>query len=205
MLERTWNRETVVDLVILLCGILLAIGPLLFDLDGAPAWNARFGAVVILLSALADFTTRPQWSSRVDVVLGGWLIFAPWVLNFSDQAATDFHLVIGAAVLALAAAKLLGRHGHPPWLYEPGAAARAAWLRQPPPETEPGVAPTSQRNVWAGLAHRKYSGPMPTRETGRRHAGGRRTSSARARASIPHLGGARQPPLFPRTRGAALG
>ncbi len=139
MLERTWTRETAVDLVILLCGILLAIGPLLLNLGGAPAWNARFSAMVILLSALADLTARPQWSSRVNVVLGGWLIFAPWVLNFYDQAATDFHLVIGAAVLALSAAKLWGRQGHPPWLYEPGAAARAAWLRQTPPETEPGI------------------------------------------------------------------
>jgi len=90
MLERTWTRETAIGLGTLLCGLLLAIGPSLLNLVGAPAWNARLSAFAILLLALADLTARPQWSGPANVALGGWLAFAPRVLNFSDQAATDF-------------------------------------------------------------------------------------------------------------------
>ncbi len=40
-----------------------------------------------------------QWSSSLNVLLGLWLVIAPWALNFSDQNnAVWNHVVVGVAI-----------------------------------------------------------------------------------------------------------
>lgn len=63
------------------------------------AWNAYiFGAAIVFFSVAA--LIRPQlWEEWVNLYVGVWLIFAPFVLGFVDQTAVMWnHIVVGLAV-----------------------------------------------------------------------------------------------------------
>jgi hypothetical protein len=84
----------------LVLGALLCASPWLAS-GGSTAitWNAViFGAAIAIAAivAIARPTVAPEWTS---VGLGAWLLIAPWVLGFSDDAVAGWtSLLIGILV-----------------------------------------------------------------------------------------------------------
>ena len=76
---------------------LFGFGPIV----GLSAWNGYlFGAVILMLSGLS--LVRP-WlrEERIGMIIGLWLIAAPFVLGFSSHnTATLSHLAIGLLIVA---------------------------------------------------------------------------------------------------------
>ncbi|CAA2143837.1 SPW repeat protein [Hyphomicrobium sp. ghe19] len=93
------------DSVNVLLGIALFISPwaLNYATEGSAALNAHVVGAVITLMALAALFAFRVWEEWISAVLGAWLIVAPWVLNFSgNAAATRTSMVIGIAAIVLA-------------------------------------------------------------------------------------------------------
>ena len=97
------NKRRWQDGVGLLFGGWLFSAPLLgFDpVIGLPAWDDYlFGVMILVLSGLA--LARP-WlrEERIGMIIGLWLIAAPFVLGFSSHnTATLSHLAIGLLIVA---------------------------------------------------------------------------------------------------------
>ena len=65
--------------------------------------SAHIVGVIIAVMALAALFAFRIWEEWISVVLGAWLIAAPWVLNFSgNSVAARTHVLIGIAALVLA-------------------------------------------------------------------------------------------------------
>ncbi len=85
-------------------GIWLCIAPwaLRFDLEpGATRTAVTTGVLLILVEAITLSVFR-TWEEWFNVVLGLWLIAAPWVIATRSAAATANFVVVGLIVLALA-------------------------------------------------------------------------------------------------------
>ena len=111
-----WRNEAFVDVVNLMLGAWLFVTPWIFDFaDGAAGWNAWiFGALIALVAfaALMVFTELEEWAN---LLLGLWVIVAPWNLGFSGtKAAFANHLIVGIAVVVLAAIELWVTYRKPP-------------------------------------------------------------------------------------------
>jgi len=100
-------------------GAYLFLTPFLFGTvgDAASSWNAYVVgagvAVVALLALAAPGSRMAEWTN---VVLGAWLVVAPFVLGFAGIGSALWNAVIlGALVVVLAAIALarMGRSGSP--------------------------------------------------------------------------------------------
>lgn len=60
-------------------------------------------AIALLGVARAYGAYRTTWLSWLNVLLGGWLVLAPWVLMYGHDAAAPNSAVVGITVLVLAA------------------------------------------------------------------------------------------------------
>jgi hypothetical protein len=98
MKMRRWQ-----DVVILVLGFWLVISPFVMqypELAGIAALNSYvFGCSLMLFAAIALY--RPQmWEEWINLVLGIWLLLAPFVLGFrGDTAALANHLLVGVLVV----------------------------------------------------------------------------------------------------------
>ena len=97
MQERRWK-----DIVMLILGLWLIISPFILpygDYTGIAALNSYIlGVGVMVFAAIA--LARPQmWEEQVNLILGVWLIIAPFVLGFrADNPAMVNHLVVGILI-----------------------------------------------------------------------------------------------------------
>jgi hypothetical protein len=69
----------------------------------AAAWNAWILGVIVFLLALTaarQQRSSPEW---INVLLGGWIFIAPWVLGFAGlfPAAAWDHWIVGAVIAIL--------------------------------------------------------------------------------------------------------
>jgi ABC-type Co2+ transport system permease subunit len=95
--------QDVFNLILAAC---LFISPWLLGFAGAtmPARNAWIVAVVLALVAVAALSAFAEWEEWVNVVLGLWLMAAPWVLGFTDNVYAFWtHLVLGALTATVSA------------------------------------------------------------------------------------------------------
>ena len=87
----------------MIIGVLLFITPwaLNFTDLSAPAWNAWIcGLIIMVLAAYSLFVALKEWEHWNGIVLGAWLMAAPWVLDFGGiQSATAVHLVLGLLLI----------------------------------------------------------------------------------------------------------
>ena len=69
---------------------------------GAPSANAYvIGAVIVILAAGELFTLQ-RWEEWINLLLGIWLIIAPWVVGFSPvSSATENSVVLGIIMIVL--------------------------------------------------------------------------------------------------------
>jgi hypothetical protein len=92
-------------------GIWLCISPwaLRFDLQPTATHAAVVTGVMLILVEAVTLSVFRAWEEWINVVLGAWLIAAPWLLGVASLAATVNFVVVGALVLALALYEI--RHG----------------------------------------------------------------------------------------------
>jgi SPW repeat len=86
-------------------GIWLCLSPwiLHFDLDATATHTAVITGVLVILAevvTLSVFSLLEEW---INVLLGVWLVAAPWILAFSIPIASANFIVVGVLVLALGA------------------------------------------------------------------------------------------------------
>ncbi len=82
----------------------LFISPWVLGFTGetAAAWTAWLTAIVIAGLALAAIVQTAEWEEWAALVLGAWLVMAPWIVGFATIAVALWtHVVIGILVAAL--------------------------------------------------------------------------------------------------------
>lgn len=105
----SFNSRTAFDVVNIVAGLGLLLSPwyLGYASETFAAWNAWIiGAAVALIAAVALFAFHKteEW---INLVLGLWAVFAPWLLGFAALSmATAAHVVAGLVVAIVAAANL---------------------------------------------------------------------------------------------------
>lgn len=78
-------------------------------------WNAGVCGLAIGLMAAFALTKLQEWEEWSNALLGLWTAAAPWVLGFAGTGAAMWsHVLVGLAVLALAAVELWLVHRSPP-------------------------------------------------------------------------------------------
>jgi len=93
-----------------LLGIWLCIspGPLQFGNEAMTTFTAVITGVLLICIEVATVSAFRWWEEWINVVLGAWLIVAPWILSFyPNRTATANFVVVGALVVALAFYELL--------------------------------------------------------------------------------------------------
>jgi hypothetical protein len=112
--ERTSMKTRWQDWVILISGVWLSFAPLWmagYAVAGAAALNSTvIGVLLVAASWIALLRPRP-WEEWVNLVLGTWLVVAPFALGFQDTGTVVInHVVIGLicagdAMMALAGSR----------------------------------------------------------------------------------------------------
>ena len=112
------------DWLNLVLGIWLLFTPFFYQLStlNAAAWNAYLLGTAVAVFAAWALAQPLRWPEAVNLVLGVWLLFAPWLLGFTDVAASAWNSwVVGAivavdAIWAIAAERMMPRptpgHSH---------------------------------------------------------------------------------------------
>jgi hypothetical protein len=92
-----WRNESFVDVVNLIFGAWLFAAPWLYGFaSGAAGWNAWIMGALIALVAIAALAAFAEWEEWINLLLGLWVLVAPWALAFTDNAgATGNHVVVG--------------------------------------------------------------------------------------------------------------
>ena len=104
------------DWVMLVLGIWFFLSPFILgypDVSAISAVNSFvFGAIVAALAIAA--LARPQmWEEWVNLVLGLWLIVAPFALGFrGESAATTNHIIVGLLIAIDAVSVLIDFPAH---------------------------------------------------------------------------------------------
>jgi hypothetical protein len=99
-----WSRAKFCDVVNLFLGTILFFSPWLFSLSlGTPRQTAAIAGLLIAALSVAALTAFAVWEEWSNLIVGLWLIASPWLFGFQDTNAMTVHVVIGAAVAALAA------------------------------------------------------------------------------------------------------
>jgi len=102
------------DWVNLILGIWLFITPFLglVALTSMAAWNSYiFGAIIAVFSIWALVQPR-VWEEWINLVIGVWLVIAPFVLGFHTETAVMWnHIIVGIIVGADALWAALAKPG----------------------------------------------------------------------------------------------
>jgi hypothetical protein len=94
------------DWINLILGICLFLSPWALGFAGEinPAWNAWIVAAAMGAIAVVAISAFAEWEEWVNLVLGLWLIAAPWVLGFAANVnAMWTHVVVGVLAAAVSA------------------------------------------------------------------------------------------------------
>jgi len=103
MKEQRWQ-----DWINVLLGAWLVLSPF-FGIGGTSdvaALNSYLAGAAVAIFAIAALTRPQMWEEYTNIVLGVWLILAPFVLGFTNQAAPMWNqiivgILIGGAALAV--------------------------------------------------------------------------------------------------------
>jgi len=90
------------------CSWLLSIwlcispGPLKYDAEPTATTAAVLTGFVLICTEIVTISTFRLWEEWINVLIGSWLIAAPWLLRFSSPSATINFVIIGLLVATLA-------------------------------------------------------------------------------------------------------
>src|SRR5207237_128498 len=92
-----WRNESFVDVVNLILGAWLFATPWLYGFaSGAAGWNAWIMGGLIALLAIAALAAFAEWEEWINLLLGLWVLVAPWALGFGESVgAMGNHVVVG--------------------------------------------------------------------------------------------------------------
>lgn len=74
----------------------------------AVMWNMYIVGILIAATAAGALIAFQTWEEWTNIVLGGWLLFSPWVLGFSSVTALMWNAVIGGAIVVVLAGWAIG-------------------------------------------------------------------------------------------------
>ena len=98
-----WSRAKLCDVVNLFLGTILFFSPWLFGLSaGAPRQIASIIGLFIAVLSIAALAAFAVWEEWLNLIVGLWLIVAPWLLGFEDSTAVVVDVTIGIVVVVLA-------------------------------------------------------------------------------------------------------
>jgi SPW repeat-containing protein len=107
------SPDALADIANLYLGGFLACAPNIFGFETGPEnVNAHVAGVGIIVLAMAAIYAHVDWEEWLNLLLGLWLIAAPWFLQFSSASAVNVHVVVGILVAALAGMELWLTHRH---------------------------------------------------------------------------------------------
>jgi len=91
------------DWVNLIAGIWLFITPWLFGYSHMGfSWDAFVMGAVVIVSSVWALSDQRRWEEWVDLIIGVWIFFSPWILGFSTISAALWNmLAVGAVVFVL--------------------------------------------------------------------------------------------------------
>ncbi|MEA2782938.1 MAG: hypothetical protein QOK29_4482 [Rhodospirillaceae bacterium] len=110
------ETKRVQDWANLVLAICLFISPWVLGYATAPkpSWNAWICGIIIAGSALTAILSFSEWEEWLNLVVGVWIVIAPWALGFTDIAsATVAHVVLGLLIAIAAAWELWQVHQIP--------------------------------------------------------------------------------------------
>ena len=113
--SRKPQRNAILDLYTLLLAVFSFVSPWLFAYAGRIAridlWTS---SALIAAAALAAIVAFSEWEEWLNLLLGLWLVLAPWVLGFAHSRAMHMCVGAGGVVAYLAALQLwLAHYGDP--------------------------------------------------------------------------------------------
>jgi hypothetical protein len=90
------------DALALALGAALIVSPLGFDFIGDPrsAWHALGAGAALFALGAAALNQHRTWEEAALLLLGVWLLAAPFLLHFANAAATWTHLATGTVLVA---------------------------------------------------------------------------------------------------------
>lgn len=96
-------RQRWQDWVSLILGIWLFISPwvLGFTSVANAATNAWILGIAVAVVAIIALSMPQLWEEWVNLILGVWLIIAPWVVGFSNMSTPTWNSVILGIIVAL--------------------------------------------------------------------------------------------------------
>jgi SPW repeat len=99
-------------------GIWLCISPwaLQFEIDAAATRTTVISGVLLILAEVITLSTFRAWEEGLNILLGIWLIAAPWVIGAASMVTTTNFVIVGLLVFALAIYEITqvrGSRGHP--------------------------------------------------------------------------------------------
>ncbi|HEY2135302.1 MAG TPA: SPW repeat protein [Xanthobacteraceae bacterium] len=110
----TWRRETILDIYNLVLGAFLFVAPWLFSYTRgvvkAEDWTSSALVIVMSAAALLAFA---EWEEWANLVLGLWVLSAPFWLGFVHTTAMRVHVVLGIAITLMSAIELWLLHYDP--------------------------------------------------------------------------------------------
>ncbi len=103
------------DWINLVCAVLLFISPwvLAFSGDVMATRAAWITGVVVAIFAVAALVQFAEWEEWVSLLLGVWMIVAPWVVGFSGVGVAVAAFVVLGIVVALASMSEIWQIRHP--------------------------------------------------------------------------------------------
>jgi hypothetical protein len=113
MLEITWKKESVSDVVNVLLGAFLFLTPWFYGYasEATASWNAWVSGIVVAGLAVAALAAYAGWEEWLNLLVGLWVAVSPWLVGFSaNVTAMGLHLAVGALVALVAAVHLRFAH-----------------------------------------------------------------------------------------------
>jgi len=107
------GRESdLTDIVVLLLTVWVALVTWSYfaETAGVSPWRLCVSVGFTLLCALATLTRHPRRAMAIRLMLGGWLISAPYLLAFADMdPVLRTYLVAGTVLTAMSSYAIVGR------------------------------------------------------------------------------------------------
>lgn len=89
------------DWVNLVLGVWLFIAPFfgIGALNESAVWNSYVAGIAIVVFAWASLARPQRWKEWINLLIGVWLIIAPFALGYTDQPAAMWnHIIVGLLV-----------------------------------------------------------------------------------------------------------